>query len=64
MQTLSRAQVSRKGEAAVGCLLCQGKMECTMRDNGQALLELVPVVFTFLTTTLHHPHPLDGVSLG
>jgi hypothetical protein len=64
MQTLSRAQVSREGEAATVCLLCQGKVECTMRDDGQALLALVPVVFSFLTTTLHHPNPLDGVGFG
>lgn len=64
MQTLSRAQVSREGEAAVGCLFCQGKMECMMRDDGQTLLALVPVVFSFLTTALHRPHPLDGVGLG
>lgn len=64
MQTLSRAQVSREGEAAAGCLLCQEKTECTMRDDGQALLTLASVVFSFLTTALHHPHPLDGVGLG
>jgi hypothetical protein len=48
----------------VGCLLCQGKAECAKRDDGQALPTLVPVVFSFLTTPLHHPHPLGRRGFG
>ncbi len=30
----SGVQVSREGEAFADCLLCQGKKECTRRDDG------------------------------
>ena len=67
MQTPSRAQVSREVRHLWSCLLSQGFAhwkECATRDSGQALLTLVPVVFSFFTTPFTIRIPWDGVGLG